>query len=89
MSDNQHTLGTCEIVALLQEIAPQKATELTMERLGMLRTIAQLTSERNDLLAACEALCQAVEGHEQRTGVTQMHPAIDTARAAIAKARGE
>ena len=49
---------------------------------------ARLIAAAPELLAACEALVEAIEGHEARTKVYQMHPAIEIARAAIAKAEG-
>ena len=47
---------------------------------------ARLIAAAPELLEALDALKKAVEAHEKRTGVMQMHPAIETARAAIAKA---
>jgi len=43
-------------------------------------------AQRDALLAACKALVEAIEGHERRTGVMQMHPAVERARAAVAQA---
>lgn len=72
--------------------ADDPPTVLTLALLtagGMAAANARLIAAAPDLLAACEALLRAVEGHERRTGVTQMHSSIDTARAAIARATGE
>lgn len=41
-----------------------------------------------DLLEACKAMAEAIEGHERRTGHMQMHPAVEQARAAVANATG-
>ena len=47
---------------------------------------SKLMAQRDALLAACKALVEAIEGHERRTGVMQMHPAVERARAAVAQA---
>ena len=49
-----------------------------------IRQVKRSRAEAN----AAKALLEAVKGHERRTGHYQMHPAIEQAEAAIAKAEG-
>ena len=46
----------------------------------------QLQEAAPELLEACEQFVRAIEGYERRTGKLQLHPCVDRARAAIAKA---
>lgn len=67
-----------ELVSFLQRVAPEKATELTMERLRFLNEIATLNTKVERLNAAMRNVIDMLWG---KPGICQM--ARDVLRAAL------
>ena len=63
----QTTQKTPGLVAQLQAIAPSMATQLTMERLSFMKTIATLTRQRDELLTAADYVVNNATAGEDAT----------------------
>ena len=51
--------------------------------------VARLCKAAPDLLEALKEVMEGIEGREKRTGIIQLVPCVDKARAAIAKAESQ